>query len=385
MARVRPFLIGLYGGAGVLFLAGVALRRIRRRARAGGAARAAHDEVTRLLERAASAPAGEIAGPLGAALRDLARAAGRPAGADPLRIELDEHGYDPARASVPLPAALRDRARAAAASWRGPPSTGAGAGAGAALAVLAAVGVAGVARADVPSDDPPRAAYQAALAVTDPAERARAFAHAEELYRADVAGCPDCPELLTDWGNAALGAGDLARATLAYRRALALRPGLARAQTNLAWVRAQQPPGIAPPADDGAVDALLFWHRRLSAAAKHAWGAACVAIALLLLTPTGARGGRRRRRAAIVPALIALAMFGSLAFEPDRAADAVVVADEIVLRAADSSGAPAAVAEPTPAGAEVTVLEHRAGWERVRLGGGAVGWLPSAAIERVER
>ena len=65
--------------------------------------------------------------------------------------------------------------------------------------------------------------------------RVRARRDAARRRRADAA--PDKPELLADWGNAALGAGDVGVATLAYRRALAIDPSNARAQRNLAWLR----------------------------------------------------------------------------------------------------------------------------------------------------
>jgi hypothetical protein len=34
---------------------------------------------------------------------------------------------------------------------------------------------------------------------------------------------------------------------------------------------------------------------------------------------------------------------------------------------------------------EVTVLERRAAWTRVRLAGGMAGWVPTGAVERIAR
>ena len=204
------------------------------------------------------------------------------------------------------------------------------------------------------------------------------------MYRALVARWPDRPELLTDWGNAALGASDLGTAVLAYRRALQLDPALERAQLNLSWVRGQEPAWAAAREEGGALDSLLFWHRRMTGPAKHVLAAAAYALLVLLLVPLGPwRGARVRRGAALVPAAIVLAMWGSLAGQRDLSRDAVVVADGAVLRAADNPGAPAVISEPLPAGAEATILEQRASWNRISLPGGTAGWIPSGTLAAV--
>jgi hypothetical protein len=79
---------------------------------------------------------------------------------------------------------------------------------------------------------------------------------------------------------------------------------------------------------------------------------------------------------------VSRAMVGSLVLE-NRHADDAVVMDAVVLRAADSAGAPAALAEPLPRGVEVTILERRDSWTRVSLPGGTSGWLPDGAVEPV--
>jgi SH3-like domain-containing protein len=77
-------------------------------------------------------------------------------------------------------------------------------------------------------------------------------------------------------------------------------------------------------------------------------------------------------------------MLVSLVIE-DRRADDSVVMDSVVLRAADSAGAPAALSTPLPRGTEVTLVERRDGWTRVRLASGTTGWVPDGAVERVSR
>jgi hypothetical protein len=385
MAVAGPLAIGLYGAPTLLLGFALVRRRRQRSGAASGASRAARTELDRALERAATAPAREAAPAIASALRGLLRASGQAvAEADALVAELENRAFDPAAAGQPLPAELVSRVRERAASLRRSDGPRPGAGSAAALLLVAMGGFAAHALAASPDRlAEARTAYHAALGTADRVERTRAFSHAASLYRALNAEWPDRPELLTDWGNAALGASDLGTAVLAYRRALHADPGLERAGANLAWVRAQEPGWAAASDEGGAVDTLLFWHRRMTAPQKHVLAAAAYALVILLLVPLGARA-RLRRRIALVPALVVVSMLGSLAAERDVSRDAVVVSDGVVLRAADNPGAPAVLAEPVPAGAEAIVLEERESWDRIAFPGGATGWLPSGALARLD-
>jgi SH3-like domain-containing protein len=68
----------------------------------------------------------------------------------------------------------------------------------------------------------------------------------------------------------------------------------------------------------------------------------------------------------------------------DRRADDAVVLDAVVLRAADSAGAPAALTEPLPRGTEVTIVEQRDAWTKIRLASGTTGWVAQGVVETVE-
>ena len=393
MSSARPVILALYGAPTLLLGVGLFLQRRRRRGAAGSASRAARSDLDRALDRGLASPARESAPAIVSALRAILRASGQPlTTAEPLISELENRAFDPATSGAPLPADLCTRVREQAAAWRrsergdrgdrGGGGVRGGGGAGAAGVLLLVAGLARAGAADPLADA--RAAYQGALGEANRADRTRAFGHAESLYRELAARWPDRPELLTDWGNAALGASDLGTAVLAYRRALELDPGLERARLNLAWVRGQQP-SWAPARDDGgAVDTLLFWHRRMTTPQKHLLAAVAYAALILLLVPLGARPALRRRLS-LVPAVLALAMWGSLAGERDTSGDAVVISDGVVLRAADNPGAPAVLAEPVPAGAEATVIEERESWDRLELASGTTGWLPSGALARVNR
>jgi hypothetical protein len=212
--------------------------------------------------------------------------------------------------------------------------------------------------------------------------RKAAFARAATAFGEAVRATPDRPELLADWGNAALGAGDIATATLAYRRALAIDGGNPRARHNLAWLRGRQPEAFRPAAG-GATDTLLFFHP-WPRARKLIVGSFAFAIAMLLLVPWSGRRRRGFAGLALLPLAVWLAMLASVVFE-DRHPDDAVVMDDVVLRAADSAGAPAALSQPLPRGIEVTVIERRDAWTKVRLAGGMAGWVPAGAVERIAR
>ena len=382
--------------------------------------RAARRRVEELLDRAGAAPARDIAGPLAAALRDLARTLGHAVDDAGLLARLETESFSQQASSVPLSTDLRSDAAGLLRRWvadarrtRKPRTAraavalvvGLGAGlAGApaaeasapppAAAPAAAAPAAAAPRAATAAEPAPtgqlagaldeaRAAYREAMQLTgNPTARKAAFTRAATAFGDAVRMTPDRPELLTDWGNAALGAGDVATATLAYRRALAIDGGNLRARHNLAWLRGRQP-DVFRPAAGGAADTLLFfqtWPR----ARKLMIGAVAFAIAMLLLVPWS---GRRRRGfvgLALLPLAMWIAMLASLVLEDRRLEDAIVM-DDVVLRAADSAGAPAALPQPLPRGVEVTMIERRDAWTKVRLGGGLAGWVPSGAVERIVR
>ncbi|WP_428267648.1 BatD family protein [Haliangium sp.] len=392
----RPLLYGLYLVALALFVG--RLVQVRTRARRGRSSRLgeARRTLRQALAQAASEPARDAAPALLAALRALARATEQRARSHVI-TNIETEAYSPAAATEPLSAALREQVEDQAEAWVRAARDGAGEAevderpsssrTGALLALLAGaavLGQAGAASAEVgtASLDQARQVYQEALAATDRDQRTRGFARAEGLFRELVSAYPDRPELLADWGNAALGAQDLGRATLAYRRALALDPGLDRADRNLSWVRERAPSWLPRPHSRGAVSSLLFWNRILSVPARHVVAAVAFAIAVVLVAPWG-RGRRVRIPLVIVTAAVWLLMLLSIQQQRDAAADAVVMRDDVSLRAADSPGAPPALPSPLPAGAEVEVVEVRAPWARVRLADGTSGWVERSAIELV--
>ncbi len=340
------------------------------------ALRALRDE----LERARKSTAKEAAVALPRALRAAAKAVGRPLDED-LIVRIENAGFAPGAGADPLSSELRNEVADVADGWAKPPRAGGPKAVALVLGLGCLLGSPALARAADPTLAAGRTDYQAALAATDPEVRQRNFATAAAAF-AQAARAGRSAVLYTDWGNAALGAGDLGGAALAYRRALALDAADGRARLNLAWLRSRMPDDLRPP-PGSATETLFFFHGSWSRDRRLIVGAIAFALAVLVIVPWR---GRRRAWAslAIAPALVWIAMTVSLLFE-DRHPDDAVLMRSLVLRVADSAGAPPKRANPLPAGIELAVVEQRSDWARVRLPNGSTGWVPTGSLERVSR
>ena len=360
------------------------LRRGAGRRRHGRELRRAGRALQRALDSAA--PAREAAPLVAAAARRFRELADLDSAAFGAALErLETRAFDPAAAAEPLPAAAVAELRLLARQGRRQPVTGrARLAAGAAVALsLLSTHTALAADATEAVLEEARTTYGLALAETDRLRRMRLFAAAERALRGLAAARPEAAALQVDWGNAALGAQDVGGAVLAYRRALAQAPGHAQAAANLAWLRDRQPRWLPRPASAGALDSLLFWRHRFTAAQLHLAAAAAFAAGVLLLTPWSPRRPRWLRATALpLLGLWAIAA-GTALLAKDDAAAAVVLKDGTALRAADSAGAALAFARPLPAGTELTVQEARGGWRRTTLADGTRGWLAASAVAMV--
>ncbi len=349
----------------------------------GGARRHRRDIASALaqVEQAlvASGTAREGAPAATNAMRTLARLTGHGDERPEELARLETEAFDPVAGQRPIESATADGVRAVAGRWAANAAT---------AAIVVVVGLAGLSpqlHAAMSDDvDTPRAAYAAALDESAPVRRQQRFADAQRRYGQLAQAHPSAPQLLTDWGNAALGAGDAGTAVLAYRRVLALDPGHGRATRNLAALRSSLPEWLPRPQSATAIDSLLFWRGLLSTSGQLLLGGGLFAIGILLLTPWPGPGRRPMRRAGIA-CLVLWALVAVLALlMPDPARDAVVMVDEATLHTADSRGAPTLLPTPLPAGAEVTILERRDGWTRIALADGADGWIPAGSIESVQ-
>ncbi|HRC59043.1 MAG TPA: hypothetical protein PKU97_24140, partial [Kofleriaceae bacterium] len=300
----------------------------------------------------------------------------------------------------PLSTALREELSALVAGWLRAPrarkSSAAVTAAGGVLLLVAGLGQVAQAASTAELLQEARVTYERAMALPTAqiSERRQQFGQAQAAFAQVVVQLPGRPELLVDWGNAALGAGDVASATLAYRRALSIDPAHPRATHNLALLRSKQ--AEAYRASAASATGTLFFFHTWPRSRRMLVGAIAFAAAILLLVSwrrddaeadeaqrARVLGRARAARAlALAPLAIWAAMSLSLLLEDRRLADAVVM-QSVVLRAADSVSAPAALAQPVPRGAEVEVTSRRERWARVRLATGAAGWVPTSSIELV--
>ncbi len=382
VSAITPVLSALYA-LPLLLLAGMLWYRRTGESRGRSSElREARKSVELAAKEARRSKAEDSAQALLSSAKELARATGNRPGT--WFAEVESLAFDPKRRTKPVPEDLVDQALRETAQWTSKSKSSKASAVGA-LVFVAAVSAAGDAHAGEVRLGSAREAYAQALATQDRAERTRSFADTEAMYRELTAQSPNRPELLADWGNAALGAGDLGVAALAYKRALRLDRGLVRAQKNLDWIREQMPSQLAVEGDAGAVDSLFFWHRDWSLATRHVVAAIAFAVFILLMVPWGWRLTPLARRLAIAPFLLFLATLGSAMLEPDSSNAAVIVEDGQMLRSADSSGAPPVMGTPVPAGLEVVLRERRGSWSQVSLPGGTVGWLASSSVTAVAK
>lgn len=392
---VLPILIGLYGAAVALLI----LHVVRVRKRADWQHDAAVDKSLRSLRReldeAKAVAARDAAPKICVALRALRKDLALPNTAGKALLDrLETEAYSPGAARDPLPKDLRDEVESLAQGWsksaRGqgaPPSRRDAAvvmlcvlGAGSLVEVTHAQAQDAAAEQKIKRA---RAAYQAALSESDRDRRRSGFAEAESTLRELAATYTDRPQLLADWGSAALLAQEPGRAVLAYRRALQLDPTLSRARRNLSFLRDRLPDWLPRPRSGGAVESLLFVNQLLPLPHRQLALAASVLVAVALLIPWSARRRRLLRLLSALP-LSGVALLGlSLLAERDVSRDAVVVVAGGTLRSADSLGAPPALSRPLPAGAEVVVDEVRGDFTRVSLADGQTGWLPTGTLDLV--
>lgn len=186
-------------------------------------------------------------------------------------------------------------------------------------------------------------------------------------------------------GNTYFLAGDLGRAIANYLRAKEYIPADPQLREALHTARLRQIDEFPQEAPTRLRQAILFWHYHLNPAGRlWIFAAACAAIwgilGLNLFFPLPWRWNAWGALTAVV-----LLAGGSSVIharsDPRRAA--VIVQPEVLPRKGDAQIYDPAFSNPLHSGAEVTVLEHRRDWRRIRVRDGSVGWVPAAALEQV--
>jgi hypothetical protein len=178
-------------------------------------------------------------------------------------------------------------------------------------------------------------------------------------------------------------AGDLSGAIVAYHDGLSvaradrpLRVGLEDARAAVAY-----PHGGALARECRPRSATTIGTRMIAAEAfalaAGLWLVACLAAARYRMSRAPGWLGLAGLAAA------GLLVLGGLWWHEARHADPrplVVVAADTVLRKGNADAYPPRLEGRLPAGVEARELTRRGGWVQVELAGGAVGWLPEAAV-----
>ena len=225
--------------------------------------------------------------------------------------------------------------------------------------------------------------YAQAQATTERTARLAVFGQAERLFVQALQVTTPNANLYANAGIAALQSERLGPAVLAFRRALAVAPAHPTAIRNLAHARSLLPAWVPKQGAESVFEPFFFWHRSTSHAAR--MGAAAVSFFLTALALAIAIAWRSTlaRGVGALLGVIWIALLASVLVESLRGTghDAVITADEAIARASDSVNAPARFAEPLPAGTEVTVIESRERWARIRLANNREAWINRASLE----
>ena len=228
--------------------------------------------------------------------------------------------------------------------------------------------------------------YTEALSERDRDARLAGFARAERGFSAVAEDGVDSVSLWTNVGNAAFQAGHRGRAALAYHRALRLDPDATTARQNLEAIRSNLPSWVPRPSATDGLPAT-FDPARIPRPTRILISSVAF-LAMALFVAVAVRRGQGAWRGLALLAGGAWVVTSLTLFAPtngDESVRAVITAEETLARSADSSLAPLALPEPLPAGTEVTRLEDRSDWTRVRLANRRDVWVRSASVTSVER
>ncbi|MCH9033589.1 MAG: hypothetical protein IID42_03695 [Planctomycetes bacterium] len=187
-------------------------------------------------------------------------------------------------------------------------------------------------------------------------------------------------------GNCFLQMGEVGRAVLHYRRAETLIPRDPLLRDNLKEARSRCLTPIQIERRSALLHNVFFWHFDTSHHERSVAGLALYAAFWLLLT---VRCFIRRRPVAVgalVAAMMALAIAGSLAY--DRWAErygpaGVVTGMDVVVYKGPGPSYQRQFEQPLQSGVEFKLQERRGGWWSVELVDGKTGWIERSAAELV--
>jgi hypothetical protein len=200
------------------------------------------------------------------------------------------------------------------------------------------------------------------------------FLRAEQLWARLAYMGVSTPNLYRNLGNAALLAGDLPEALLAYRRGLAIAPGDRVLHANLNYARRQvDSPAYARQMTDGSSAWSSFW---VFSTTYLLYILACLFLTLWWRSRKSAYLG-----VGLVGLLIALSIFLAMNRSGSQAdgSVAVIARDETYLHKGNGFAYPRLEEGPLQRGVETRLLVARNGWLKIELASGLSGWIQEKA------
>ena len=250
------------------------------------------------------------------------------------------------------------------------------------FAFLAVVGLVSLSGAAAPAGSPSGTSNELLAQQACQAYDQGRYGEAAQLYQrlADVEGAGASAEVHYNLGNCHFKLGDLGRAILEYRRALARNPSLKPAQENLDLARALLPARVArwQPSPLEAFIASVPPHLLQGLLLTFSFLGNLSLALVIFIAP-----GRLRRAAAgtliaafLCAGLAGMALFYARAVLPSHR-PAVVLQPAAVYPGPETQGVPLAT---LPAGSEI-ILTARAGDRALVMWGEGRGWTSAAAVE----
>lgn len=214
------------------------------------------------------------------------------------------------------------------------------------------------------------------------------YAEASAIYEAILESGLHHSSVYYNLGNAYFKQGELGRAILNYRRAQRLDPRDADIATNLSIARAQTVDQLEVPAEGVLANLVKLAEEWLTLGeamvlALILWLLMGALAALALIKPAWRHWCGIGMGVLAVFLVIGLISMANRYYTEQNYPPAVIVAQEVDVTSGPGTSEQYLVEFTLHAGAEVSLIENRSGWDRIALPGDLQGWAPAEAVEQV--
>jgi tetratricopeptide (TPR) repeat protein len=216
------------------------------------------------------------------------------------------------------------------------------------------------------------------------------YAEASAIYEAILESGLHHSSVYYNLGNAYFKQGELGRAILNYRRAQRLDPRDADIATNLSIARAQTVDQLEVPAEGVLTNLVKIAEEWLTLGeamvlALILWLLIGALAALALIKPAWRRWCSIGMGVLAVFLVVGLISMANRYYTEQNDPPAVIVAQEVDVTSGPGTSEQYLVEFTLHAGAEVSLIENRSGWDRIALPGDLQGWAPAEAVEQVSQ